>query len=201
VEFGHPDYGAPRLHWNKAGTRVAFEKVDRGHQRFRLVEVDTRSGETRNLIDEKSQTFIWTAHRENIGLNLVNYLDNSEEIIYASERDGWRHLYLIDAREGKVINQITRGGYIVRFIEQVDETNRQISFGACGKNSDQNPYFLHRYRVNFDGTGFVPLTEGNGNHRVDYSPDRKYLVDAYSRADAAPVHELRRVSDGKLICE
>src|SRR5262249_40049683 len=77
VDFGHPEYGAPRLHWNKAGSRVAFEKVDRGHQRFRLVEVDMHSGEARNLIDEKSQTFIWTAHKENIGLNLVNYLDNS----------------------------------------------------------------------------------------------------------------------------
>src|SRR5262249_26781766 len=60
--------------------------------------------------------------------------------------------------------------------------------------------FLHRYRINFDGTNLVALTEGNGNHSVHYSPDRKYLIDTYSRVDMAPVHELRRGSDGKLVC-
>ena len=60
---------------------------------------------------------------------------------------------------------------------------------------------IHYYRVNFDGTGLVALTEGNGNHSIQYSPDRKYLIDTYSRVDMAPVHELRRVADGKLVCE
>ncbi len=56
--------------------------------------------------------------------------------------------------------------------------------------------------MNFDGNGLVALTEGNGNHRtVQFSPDRRYLIDTYSRVDAAPVHELRRTSDGKLVCK
>src|SRR5262249_32429042 len=53
---------------------------------------------------------------------------------------------------------------------------------------------------NFDGTDLVALTEGNGTHTIRYSPDRKYLIDTYSRVDLAPVHELRRVADGKLVC-
>ena len=56
---------------------------------------------------------------------------------------------------------------------------------------------MHYYRVNFDGTGLVALTAGNGSHSVQFSPDRAYLIDTYSRVDLPPVHELRRCSDGK----
>src|SRR5262249_21673391 len=73
-------------------------------------------------------------------------------------------------------------------------------FRACGKNPDQDPYLIHYYRINFDGTGLVALTEGNGSHSLKYSPDSKYFIDTYSRVDMAPVNELRRTADGKLVC-
>jgi dipeptidyl aminopeptidase/acylaminoacyl peptidase len=194
------DLGPPRLRWGADGSRLTVEKTDRGHQRFRLIEVDARSGEARNLIDERSPTFIWTAHTETLRMSFVNWLNKTDEIIYVSERDGWRHLYLIDARAGKVQNQITRGDWVVRGIDKIDEDNRQVWFRASGKNEGQDPYLVHSYRVNFDGTGLVALTEGNGNHTVQFSPDWKHLIDTYSRVDMAPVHELRRASDGKLVC-
>jgi dipeptidyl aminopeptidase/acylaminoacyl peptidase len=223
------DWQVPRLHWNVAGSPwrgrpalgrqgqdgletqgqdalatggcyLAYEKVDRGHQRFRVVEVDSHTGQARNLIDEKTETFIWTAHTENLDLRLVNWLDKSDEILYVSERDGWRHLYLVDAAKGEVRNQITKGEWVVRGIDLIDEDARQVWFHACGKTANEDPYFVHYYRVNFDGSGLVTLTEGNGTHSIQYSPDRRYLIDTYSRVDMAPVHELRRVSDGKLVC-
>jgi len=179
----------------------AYVKVDRGHQRYRVIEVDAQTGALRNLIDEKSETFIWTAHTEGLNLRYVNWLEKSDEMIYVSERDGWRHLYLVDTKEGRIKNQITKGEFVVRGIDKIDEENRQIWFRACGKNTDQDPYFIHFYRVNFDGSGLVALTEGNGNHSVQYSPDRKYIIDTYSRVDMPPAHELRRVSDCGLICK
>ena len=60
-------------------------------------------------LTRRPKTFIWTAHTENLGITSVTWLTKSDEIIYASERDGWRHLYLIDAKEGKIKNQITSG--------------------------------------------------------------------------------------------
>ena len=89
---------------------------------------------------------------------------------------------------------------MVRGIDRIDEDKRQVWFQASGLNPDQDPYLLHYYRVDFDGTDLVALTEGNGNHTVQFSPDRKYLIDTYSRVDLPPVHELRRTSDGKLVC-
>jgi len=191
---------SPRLRWIRDGCRFAYEQVDRGHQRLRVIEVDAHTGAVRNLIDEKSETFIWTAHTENLRLHRVNWLDKTDEIVYASERDGWHHLYLVDAEQGKITNQITKGQWVVRGIEFIDEETRQIWFHASGKNPNQDPYWLHYYRVNFDGTGLVALTEGNGNHSIQYSPNRKYVIDTCSRVDTAPVHELRRASDGKLVC-
>jgi dipeptidyl aminopeptidase/acylaminoacyl peptidase len=197
VETDRIDFGRPRPRWNKDGRHFTYEHVGRGHQRFRLVEVDAHTGTTRNLIDEKSDTFIWTVHFENVGLPSVWWLEKTDEVIYPSEKDGWRHLYLIDVKTGAIRNPITTGEWVVRGIDRVDEAKRQVWFRASGKEPDQDPYFVHHYRVNFDGTGLVALTAGNGTHTVQFSPTRKYLIDTSSRVDAAPVHELRRSEDGK----
>jgi dipeptidyl aminopeptidase/acylaminoacyl peptidase len=195
------EWEPPRLHWLPDKRRFAYEQVDRGHQRLRVIAVDSHSGEVRNLVDEKSQTFIWTAHNEMLNIDYVNWLDQSDEMIYVSERDGWRHLYLIDTKDGSIKNQITRGSWVVRGIDRIDEDARQVWFRAGGMNAGQDPYFIHYYRINFDGTGLTSLTEGDGNHTVQYSGDRKYLIDTYSRVDMPPVHNLRRTSDGSLVCE
>jgi dipeptidyl aminopeptidase/acylaminoacyl peptidase len=194
------DWQVPRLHWKKDQHHFAYEKVDRGHQRFRVIEVDSRTGQTYDIIDEKSETFIWTAHIENVRLNRVNWLDKTDEIIYASEKDGWRHLYLISGKQGKTNRQITKGKWVIRGIDLIDEDKRRIWFHASGRNPDEDPYLVHYYRINFDGSCLTELTEGNGNHSIQYSPDRRYLIDTYSRVDMPPVHKLRRVSDGSLIC-
>ena len=214
------DFGWPRIRWSSDGSTFTYTKVDRGHQRYRIIEVDAKNGNARHVLDEQTDTFIWTAHIESIGVGLVTWLEDSNEIIYASEVDGNRHLYLIDPTAhpegpdesqisngkkllfaGGLKNQITKGDFVVRAVERIDEESRQIWFRASGRDKDQDPYFLHHYRVNFDGTGLVQLTAGNGDHSVRYSPDRRFLIDTYSRVDAAPVHELRRVKDGKLVCK
>jgi dipeptidyl-peptidase-4 len=190
----------PRLRWSRDGRRFAWQQVDRGHQRLRVIEVDCDTGAVRNILDERSDTFIWTTHTEALRLNLVNWLEKTDEIIYASERDGWRHLYLVDAAAGRIRNPITHGEWVVRGIDRIDEDRRQVWFHACGRIPGQDPYFLHFYRVNFDGTGLVSLTEGNGTHSLEFSPDRRYYLDTWSRVDQAPTVELRRSADGRRVC-
>ena len=97
------------------------------------------------------------------------------------------------------MKQITKGNFVVRGIDRIDEDARQIWLNASGMSPDQDPYFVHYYRVNFDGSGIVALTEGDGNHTIAFSPDKKYLIDTYSRVDMPPVNTLRRVSDGTLV--
>jgi dipeptidyl aminopeptidase/acylaminoacyl peptidase len=217
--FEH-EYETPQLHWLRDGRHFAWMQEDRGHQRLRVIEAGCDDGSIRNLVDERTKTFFWTAHTENLGVPLVNWLTNSDEMIYVSEMDGWRQLYLVAANGapstrsassaenqtaepalGAPMHQITKGEWVVRGIDRVDEGARQVWFRASGMNAGQDPYFIHYYRINFDGTGLVALTDGNGNHTVQYSPDRKFLIDTYSRVDMAPAHELRRVSDCRLVCK
>lgn len=194
------DFGYPGVRWSKDGKSFTYEKVDRGHQRFRLVEVDAQTGVSRNIIDEQSETFIWTAHNSQKDLPIVSWLDQSDEIIYLSEQNGWRHLYLVQKKTGQQ-TPITSGNWIVRSIDRIDEASRQIWFQASGIYPDQDPYLLHFCRVNFDGTGLTFLTAGNGTHSIVYLPDRRFFIDTFSRVDLAPVHELRREVDGQLVCQ
>jgi dipeptidyl aminopeptidase/acylaminoacyl peptidase len=194
------DFGSPGLRWNRDGFRCTYEKMDRGHQRFRIVEVDTHAGTVRNLIDEKTQTFIWSAHTEGLKMKLVTYLDKTDEILHVNEASGWRHLYLVDAKAGALKNPVTKGEWVLRAIDRIDEEARQVWFRASGVFPGQDPYLIHFGRVNFDGTGLVFLTEGHGQHAITFSPDSRFIIDSYNRVDLPPVTELRRVSDGKLVC-
>jgi len=194
------DFRGPHLRWTEDGRHFRYEKIDRGHQRFRIIEVDIFTGKHRNIIDEKTKTFIWTEHALRLGMPRVNWLQHTKEILYLSEKDGHRHIYLVDIASGNM-KPVTRGEFVVRHVDKVDEERRQIWFRASGRHRDQDPYLKHFYRVNFDGTGFTALTESDGDHEIRYSPDRKFIIDTYSRIDRAPAHELRRVSDGKLVCK
>lgn len=182
------------MRWMPDSSRFTFLYNQRGHQALRIVSVDASTGAARAIIDETTQTFIDYSSKY-----FCRYLDATKEIIWMSERDGWNHLYLIDAETGKVKNQITKGEWLVRNVDRVDVEKRQIWFRAGGIHPGQDPYFIHYARVNFDGSGFTKLTDGPGTHTITYSPDSKYFIDTYSAIDLPPVNELRRTDDGKLV--
>ncbi|NQU22865.1 MAG: prolyl oligopeptidase family serine peptidase [Candidatus Nealsonbacteria bacterium] len=193
--FANP-WSINALRWCPTSRRFTFFFNQRGHQAVRIIAVDAQSGEAGAIVNEQSKTFVDYA-----GKLYTNYLDESHEIIWMSERDGYNHLYLIDSRSGDVKNQITKGSWVVRRVDRVDNDKRQIWFQAGGIYPEQDPYYIHYCRVNFDGTGLLVLTDGNGTHSIDYSPDRRFIIDTYSRVDMPRVTELRRVADGKLVCE
>jgi dipeptidyl aminopeptidase/acylaminoacyl peptidase len=184
------------VRWDADSKRFTFLYNQRGHQVLRVIAVDAETGAARAIIDEQSPTFIDYAHKQ-----YLRHLDRTGELLWMSERDGWSHLYLYNARTGAVKNQVTKGEWVVRGVDRVDEEKRQVWFRASGIYPKQDPYYIHYCRINFDGTGLVRLTEGDGTHTVEYSPDGKYLVDTYSRVDLPPVTELRSAEDGKLVSE
>ncbi|MEK6324775.1 MAG: DPP IV N-terminal domain-containing protein [Acidobacteriota bacterium] len=191
--------------WWKDSRALTFEYNQRGHQVYRVIEVDAATGKTRAVISEEPQTFFsyrpLTGNLRETGTRYRNDLGDGKEIVWASERDGWRHLYLYDGATGKVKNQITKGNWVVRAVDKVDEEKRQIWFKASGMYPGKDPYFTHHYRINFDGSGLTALTEADGTHAVVYSSDMKYYVDTWSRIDLAPTLELRRTEDKKLLLE
>jgi len=195
-------YTLSELEWRKDGRHLTFEYNQRGHRVYRIIEVDAETGATRAVISEEPETFFYYSDaRGNGGTRFRHDLNDGEEIIWMSERDGWAHLYLYDGATGRVKNQITKGEWVVRAVEWVDEENRQVWFRASGMYPGKDPYFLHYYRINFDGTGLTAFTDADGQHSVSFSPDREIYVDRWSRVDLPPVAQLRRTSDRSVIME
>ncbi len=191
-----------RLEWKRDSSAFTFEYNQRGHQVYRVIEVDATTGAARAVIEETSKTFIYY-NRQATGLSSGRTYrwdsPDGREIIWMSQRDNWAHLYLYDRATGRVKNQITKGNWQVNFVERIDEVNRQIYFQANGMDAGRDPYFMHNFRVNFDGSGLTRFTTGDGNHAITWSPDRQFYVDTYSRVDMPPVSELRRASDQSLV--
>ncbi|MDP4185445.1 MAG: DPP IV N-terminal domain-containing protein [Bacteroidota bacterium] len=181
--------------WWKDSRGFTFEFNQRGHQRFQLAEVNASDGAVKILVDETSNTFVEYTR------NYHAYVNDGKEIIWKSQRDGWFHLYLIDGESGKIKNQITKGEWIVRNVVDINEEKRQIVFSGSGRNPGEDPYLIHYYRINFDGTGLVDLTPENGNHTAWFSSDYAYLIDSYSRIDFPTVTVLRDGTTGNLIKE
>lgn len=181
--------------WKGDSSEFTFEYNQRGHQVLRVIAVNAETGEARAVVDETSRTFIDYA-----GKHFLHYLDGTGELLWMSERDGWNHLYLYDVAGGKVKNQVTRGEWVVRGVDRVDEQERVVWFRLSGFYPGQDPYYVHYARIGLDGSGLTLLTEGDGTHTLSYSPDGRFYLDTYSRVDMPPVTELRRTSDGKLLC-
>ena len=187
------------LVWRKDSRGFTFEYNQRGHQAFRVIEVEAQSGAARAVIAEEPKTFFYynrSAATLQAGKRYRYDLADGQEVVWMSERDGWNHLYLIDGATGAVKSQITKGAWPVRHVVKVDEEKRQLWFSAGGMTAGKDPYFQHYYRINLDGTGLTPLTSVDANHTVEFSSDMTMFVDHYSRPDLASVLELRRL-EGK----
>ena len=122
----------------------------------------------------------------------------TNEVLWYSQRDDWRQLYLYDLNTGQLKNKITTGDGPVTRDRPLDRADRTIWYAADGKEKGQDPYFTHFYRIGLDGRNNVSLTPDNGTHAVQLSPDGKYLVDTFSQPDVAPETTLRDGATGKL---
>jgi dipeptidyl aminopeptidase/acylaminoacyl peptidase len=183
------------LRWGEDGQRFYLLYNERGHQRLRVLEVTLADGRVRAVVDESSGTFI---HYSSDGKFELRWLPGGQ-LLWASERSGWNHLYRYDLASGSVLNAVTSGDWNVRRIEHLEETTGTVWFFAVGVRPEQDPYHEHFCRVQLDGTGFKILTEGDGTHDVKWSPDRRWFLDRWSRVDLPPITELRS-ADGQKIC-
>jgi dipeptidyl aminopeptidase/acylaminoacyl peptidase len=185
--------------WRKDSRAFTFEYNARGHQVYRVIEVDAGSGAARSIVSEESKAFVdyrtATDGISDSGRRFRFDVADGKEMIWMSERDGWSHLYLIDGATGRVENQITKGNWVVHNVQHVDEAKRQIYFTANGMDPKEDPYFQHYYRINFDGTGLAPMTSESGMHTISWSGDSSYYADLWSRVDAAPSLDIHSASD------
>ena len=183
-------------HWSKDSRSAHVLYNKRGHQELALLSIDASTGKVTDLVRESPDTFVDYSQK-----TMLHWLDQSEQLIWASERSGWNHLYRIDASDGQVINPITKGKWVVRKIEHVDEKSEVVWFSALAIHPKQDPYHLHLAKVNLDGSDLTVLTQGDGTHRWEFNPERTLFVDRWSRVDHPEVAQLRSARDGSPIKE
>jgi len=173
----------PPAQWlSDTSDKLYFGRQSRDLHKVDVCLADTAAGEVKVLIEEVLNTYI-----EVQPLRLVN---GGKEMLWWSERDGWGHYYLYDG-DGKLKNQITSGEYVTQGVVGVDEKLRLLYFNACGREANEDPYYTHLYRVNFDATGLKLLNPGDASHSADMNDSSKYIIDNFSRVDTAPKSQLR----------
>lgn len=176
--------------WLGDNSKLYFARTSRDLKRVDVCSADINTGVVTPLIDERFNTYI--------EINRIGLVKGGNEIIHWSERDGWGHFYLFDGN-GKLKNQITKGAFHCEDIINIDEKNRVLYFTANGREAKEDPYYLHLYRINFDGSGLKLLNGGDFDHAIDMNDESTYVVDNFSRVNTVPQSVLLDKNGNKVM--
>lgn len=177
--------------WLGNNSKFYFTRTGRDLKKVDICLVDINTGTVKPLIEERFNTYI--------EIKRAGLINEGKELIHWSERDGWGHFYLYD-ENGKLKNQITTGTWHVESILGIDEVKRVLYFSANGKEAGEDPYYLHAYRVNFDGSGLKLLNPGEFEHAMSINDNETFFVDNYSRVNTTPRSALF-ATDGRKVMD
>ena len=171
----------PRMEW--AGpNELIIQQLNRRQNESKLMLCTAATGAVKPVFSETDKAWI-DAKAEPIGWN---WLDGGKSFVWASEKDGWRHLYQID-RNGKE-KLLTPGDYDVISLERIDEKGGQLYVMASPTNATQT----YLYRVPLKGGKATRLTPANqaGWHSYDISPNGKVALHTFSSSRTVPVEDV-----------
>ena len=181
--------------WLGTNEQLYLARTSRDLKKIDQCIVNTVTGEVKVVVAESLNS--------SIEIKKPELIKNGAELIEWSERDGWAHLYLYDG-QGNLKNQITQGAWHVEEIIGVDEIKRVVYFSANGKESmnggKEDPYYMHLYKINLDGSGLQLLNSGNFDHSFSVNDNNTYFVNNASRVNTTPVSSLHS-ADGKKIMD
>jgi len=182
--------------WLGTNDKMYISRTSRDLKKIDQCIVDINTGAVKTLIEESLNT--------SIEIRKPGLINKGKEIIEWSERDGWGHFYLYD-ENGNLKNQITQGPWHTEDIVGIDEEKRVLYFSGNGReqinsNTKEDPYYLHLYKVNFDGSGLQLLNAGNFDHNFSVNDKKTFFVNNSSRVNTTPVSALY-ATDGKKLMD
>jgi len=195
VDLGkNTDIYLARVNWFPNSTNLAVQRQSRDQKTLTLLEADTMTGATTELVTEHSDTWV-PLHDE------LTFLDHGKQFIWASSRTGFKHLYLYES-SGNLLRPLTAGEWSVvgdsdaRAIRGVDERGGLVYFMA----NAESPLERHLYSVSLKDAQPTPhrITADSGWHDVTMSKDSKVFLDTFSTPDHPPSLTLR-AADGKTL--
>ena len=188
------DIYLPRVDWFPGSRFLAVQWQSRGQQTLELLKVHARSGESRVLLTETSDTWI-NLHNE------LGFLESSPQFIWGSERSGHAHLYLYD-NDGRLLRQLTSGDWDVvdgararSALLHIDEDGGRVFVtGTLDSPMERNVY-----EVSLSGDGEPRrISKDAGWHLADFADNGEFYVDSFNSAGTPPQLSLHR-ADGSRI--
>ncbi|MBN8835868.1 MAG: S9 family peptidase [Sphingobacteriia bacterium] len=170
----------PRMEWAANNSQLIIQHLNRKQNVSDIMLCDVASGNSKTIYYETDEAWIdilplWD---DDYTYGSWDWLNKGKEFVWASEKDGWRHLYRISA-DGKSETLITKGNYDVMRIELIDEKNNYVYFDASPENATQK----YLYRTKLDGTGSLerlsPLNQ-RGTHEYHLSPNAAFAEHGFS---------------------
>ncbi len=168
-------YYIPRIYWTSSADTLAMITLNRLQNTMKLYFFDVRTGGMRLVMTETSRT--WLDVYDFFGgiQDLMTFPAGSREFFWVGDRDGWQHIYRYDY-SGRLINQVTRGGWSVTRIEGLDPRTQTIYYVS----TEASPLQRQLYAVRFDGSGARRITTATGTHAIDMSPNARFFIDRWS---------------------
>jgi dipeptidyl-peptidase-4 len=187
------EFYIPRIYWTSRADTLAMIVLTRKQNEMKLLFFDVNTGGSRQVMDERSDTWIDVYDFYAGVQDLMTFPENSHEFFWVSDRDGFQHVYRYDY-SGKLVQQVTHGPWSVTRIEGTDAANKMIYFTST------NPTPLERqlWKVKFDGTGLTRITTVPGRHAINMAPNARYFIDTWSSITQPRHVELWSTAKGKL---
>lgn len=192
----------PRMEWNSAG-ELFVQQLNRKQNESKIYSCDPVSGKTKLIYTEKDNAWVdvgspWENSYSLDFRHRFDWINSKKEFIWASEKDGWRHLYRI-GKDGKE-KLITKGDFDVMDVRLIDEPGNTLYFYASPSNATQR----YLYRTKLDGSGkaerITPAAQ-SGTHSYLLSPNGKYASHTFTNTFTKPVNELIALREHKALVE
>jgi dipeptidyl-peptidase-4 len=194
IDLGNEtDFYLARVNWLPDGKTLAIQRESRDQRKLDLLFADIDTGQSRVVLTETSKTWI-DLHNE------LSFLAHSREFIWASSRDGNRHLYLYDY-EGHLLRQLTAGAWNVddfrmRAIKGIDEKYRLVYFTGTEKSPTERQFYSTSLDT-ADPNKVNRISQEDGVHGITMSMDAGFYVDDFTNSSHPPQVALYG-ADGKL---
>lgn len=180
----YTDFYIPRIQWTNDANVLSAQVMNRHQNNLDLHFIDASSGKTNIVLNEKDNAYI------DITDNLTFLSDNS--FIWTSEKDGYNHIYHYD-KNGKLLNQVTKGNWEVTAYYGFDEKNKTIYYQSVENGSINRDI----YSIHISGKKKNRLTSKTGTNDATFSPNFQLFINTYSSATNAPLYTLNDSKIGK----
>ena len=186
VSKSYTDFYIPRIKWTNDANILSAQFTNRHQNELDLWMINASDMSSNLVLAEKDKAYI------DVTDNLTFLKDNS--FIWTSEMDGYNHIYHY-SKDGKLINQVTKGAWEVTNYYGFDEKNRTVFYQSVENGSINRDV----YAIKIDGKNKKRLTQKEGTNSADFSADFTYFINTFSSATTAPEYTLHTSKDGKLV--